>query len=241
MPVQKINIGTVPNDHTGSPLRTGGQIINDNTDWLTGKIGTDDRLIKPSGTVGGRLIDLTAANDTIYEDYQLPLTVLNTGAAAANALTWVNNVGRASDKFLYLEMNLATGKTVFWPTMQTPHSWWPESRIYPHLHCTTSIDSASSIDMTFDVFWIIEDIDGTSPLAATKLNNTPTSIPAHSQWKHNLLDIPSTGIDMAGHPGPSTIIRMRYELKTQTVATPIYIMSFDIHIRIAGTPPPFTP
>lgn len=115
MAQQTINLGTTANDGTGTPLRTAGEMINDNFDEVYNFTGWQ-QITDTTYTVGSPLVILSGVTGKILTgtvtkiDTQLPTGVTNFWDVANDKLLAVNN-GDAFTLSLRFKakMNVANG------------------------------------------------------------------------------------------------------------------------------------
>jgi len=227
---QTINIGTTANDNTGDTLRAAFAKINSNKALLEGKLGTDDQAIVLPGNIGKRFLDLAAA-DEVYEDINFPIETLNP-PGIGTAASIVDSSGQSG---IDVALSYTTNNTLY-AVCQMPHSWVVGTTIFPHLHVQPQLATANTI--AWDGWYSISDINGTFPTAST-IATFNTNIPVSSQWKHLLFAIPAAGIPMAGFVGPSTIIRLKFQVNAAT--NPFHVIGFDVHFRWGGSPVIYAP
>lgn len=167
-----------------------------------------------------------------WDDLVFPASTALIGGGAAPAQT-VATSGPSGDQMALRVTQ--PGNANFWATVQMPHTWVPGTRVYPHIHVQDQNNVLNSLVWT--LAYSIADIDGTFP-ADTVLTNLPATIPAGSQYKHLVFDLPDPGIDMSAFKLPSTILRLHYTL---TGGNTIDLISFDCHIFKSISPVAFTP
>lgn len=230
MSVQKIGIGAAPNDGTGDPLRTAFDKVNDNLDWMTDKIGTDDDSIVLSANIGKRYLDMTAS-DEVYEDLRFPIATLNPVGVGSPATVVVDSGQSGIDYALRYTVN----NTLYVP-VQMSHHWIPGTRIYPHIHVQPQTANINAI--SWAGWYSIADEDGVFP-ANTAMGVFASGIPAGNQWKMLILQMPPGGIDMTGIAGPSTFIRLKYQVAA--VSETFDVIGFDVHYRWGGSPVVYSP
>lgn len=228
--IDKINIGAAPNDGTGDPLRTACGKVNTNYDWLTNKIGTDDQAVTLSGNIGKRFIDMTASTE-VYDDLVFNINTLNpVGIGSAAAIVSDSGPSGTQEAIRY------TTNNTLYVTVQMAHTWVAGTTVYPHIHVSPQTALANTI--VWRGFYSVSDIGGTFPLD-TATGNFNGDIPAGSQYKHLLIPLPPAGISMAGKTGPSTIIRMKFEVVSSSAT--FDVIGFDVHYRWGGTPVIYSP
>lgn len=174
-----------------------------------------------------------APNPNTYEDVIFPIAVLNPPGAPA-APDPLYTAGPSSNEFA---LNYNAGDTLF-VNVQLPHIWVPGTRIYPHIHVQPQ--TANAISSVVTLQYTRADINGSFPLTTT-IANMPISIPAGSQYKHLLFDLPEGGIDMTGFAGPSTFVMMHFSFGVTTVGEFVTVIGFDVHYRWRGVPVDFVP
>jgi len=230
MSVQKIGIGAAPNDGTGDPLRTAFDKVNDNLDWMTDKIGTDDEVITLSGNIGKRYLDMTAT-DEVYNDINFNISTLNPVGVGSPATIVVTSGQSGIDYALRYTVN-----NTLYAVVQLPHYWIPGTRVYPHIHVQPQTANINAV--SWAGWYSIADIGGVFP-APTAIGVFATGIAAGNQWKHLLLPMPPGGIDMTGFTGPSAIIRLKFEVAA--VSETFDVIGFDVHYRWGGSPVVYSP
>jgi len=228
--IDKVNVGAAANDGSGDPLRTAFQKVNTNYDWLTNKIGSSDTQIQLSGDIGDRFLDMTASTE-VYEDINFNIESLNPVGVGSPATVVVTSGQSGID----VALQFTTNNTLYVP-VQMPHTWVPGSRVHPHIHIQPQLNTANTI--VWDGWYSISDIGSTFP-ASTNIGAFNTNIPAGSQWKHLLLPLPPGGIDMTGFDGPSTILRLKFQVTASTNV--FHVISFDVHYRWGGSPVIYAP
>ena len=182
----------------------------------------------PSGTSTGRLIDATGSTNS-WNDINFVLTTLK------NNGTVVQDSGPSG---FGTALELDAGE-LFTVNPQMPHDWIAGSTIFPHVHIMPQTD------VEFTIGWLTDysfaDIGSDFP-AKTQVA-TEYVVPAGSQWKHMLINLPAAGIDMSGADGPSTVIQLRHELDSCTGGTDsdVHIIGYDVHYRWGGSPVPYIP
>ena len=151
--------------------------------------------------------------------------------AAVQAGAFVATSGPSGDQSA-LRLTVVPATNNFWVNVQLPHTWVPRSTVHPHIH--VSEQTANANNLVFTVAYTIAEINGTFPLDTT-VAAMAASVPAGSQYKHLVFDLPEGGIDMSAFSTPSTILRFHYTL---TSGGPIDVVSFDCHIFKTVSPTP---
>lgn len=227
---QTINVGTAANDGTGDSLRAAFVKINANKDLLEAKLGTDDESIVLSGNIGKRFLDVSAS-DEIYEDIQFPIESLNP-AGIGTAATLVDTSGQSG---IDVALSFVATNTLY-VVCQLPHAWIPGTTIYPHIHVQPQLATANTI--SWDGWYSIADIGEAFPPSVV-IPTFNTNIPVSSQWKHLLLPMPTDGIPMTGKVGPSTVVRLKFQVAAATAA--FHVLGLDVHYRWGGSPTIYSP
>jgi hypothetical protein len=230
MPIQQIGVGAAPNDGTGDQLRTAFQKVNANSLWLTNKIGTSDTQIQLSGDIGVRFLDMTASNE-VFEDIVFPIATLNPVGIGSPA----NLVATSGQSGLDMALEYTTNNTLY-VAAQMPHTWNPGTDVFPHIHIQPQFNILNTIQ--WQGWYSISDLNGTFPVS-TAIAPFNTNIPAGNQWKHLLMAMPPAGISMAGFAGPSTIVRLKFQVVS--VTNPFHAISFDVHYEWGGSPVVYPP
>ena len=181
----------------------------------------------PSGALARRLINGTSATN-IYNDINFVLTTLK------NNGTTVQDSG-PSGFGTALELDVGEFFTV---NPQMPHEWIAGTTVFPHLHIMPQTDVEFTIG--WKTSYSIADIGGVFPLGTIDAA-TETVIPAGSQWKHLLINLPAAGIDMSAFAGTSTVLQLKHELDSCTggTAADAHIIGYDVHYRWGGSPVPY--
>jgi len=228
--ITKIGIGAAPNDGTGDQLRTACSKVNTNYDWLTDKIGADDQAITLAGNIGKRYLDMTASNE-VFEDINFNIESLNPVGIGSPATLVVTSGQSGID----VALQYTTNNTLY-VAVQMPHTWAPGTRVYPHIHVQPQLNILNTI--VWDGWYSISDLNGTFPVS-THIGAFNTNIAAGNQWKHLLMPMPPGGIDMTGFAGPSTILRLKFQVTS--VTNIFHAISFDVHYQWGGSPVVYPP
>lgn len=186
--------------------------------------------LKAAGSPTNRLVDFTAATN-IYED--IVFGVQNLDPAGISGAEPTFSSGRNGNQSA-LVLNTAGGNDVFAVNAQMAHAWLP-SVIYPHLHIQPQTTNAMT--NVWKVSYAAADINAEFP-AETVVTNTIT-LAGNAQWVHRLVDLPAGGINLSNAAGPSTIVRLRYELLSTTAD--VHLVSYDVHYRVGGSPVTYNP
>lgn len=189
----------------------------------------DEDLIFSKTSTTSRIIDATSTTN-IYNDVNFSVSALNPGASGAQL-----KVDSGSNTVKQLSLEMDDGELVY-VNVQMPHEWVAGSTVFPHFHWQPQLDNAVTN------VWITtyEIADGNQDFSPQVQVTSTNIIAAGNQWQHKLMNVPSGGIDMTGYEGPSTIIRMRFELDS-TTDPDIDILGFDVHVRCGGSPVPYNP
>jgi hypothetical protein len=170
---------------------------------------------------------------TGWDDLVFPPASLNP-PGGANGAVLLETSGQGTPGQLALRFTAGAGDTI-WITVQMAHTWVPGTRIYPHMHVQPQ--TTTGFNMTWVTRYSISDIFGTFP-DSTQVSEV-IAMPDNRQWRHHIFNLPSTGIDMSAYAGPSTIIRLRYELTVAAEA--VDLVSFDVHFLKTISPVAFNP
>jgi len=171
-------------------------------------------------------------NATVWNDYVTPLTKATFGGAANDpTLTKIFDDGAASGGVWALVFGDGDEVLV---TVQMPHGWKEGSTIYPHIHFITLTDvtPTDNFAIEFEYTWCNQIEDFAANTTLVTVDDIPTLV--NSQYLHQLVNIPTAGIDGSGHTISSILMCRikRVAASTDNYAGGIAILDFDVHYEI---------
>ena len=221
-------------------ISTTGNITISGTGLMPKIIGSD-LFISGVGKIGSSANNSEFESDgtlkfngdaTVWTDYVTPLTKATFGGAANDpTLTKIFDDGAGSGGVWALVFGDGDEVLV---TVQMPHSWKLESTIFPHIHivCLTDVTPTDHFAIEFEYTWCDQDEDFAANTTLETIDEIDTGI--NTQYKHQLVNIPTAGIDGTGHTLSSILMCRikRVAASTDNYAGGIAILDFDVHYEI---------
>jgi hypothetical protein len=205
-----------------------GIIVNKETGkgiWI-GRSGTNNTTIENDGTI------MFNGAATVWDDLRVSFASRSTGSAptmtafagGTTLYEWAYTAN-ASDKFLYCEVQL-------------PHSWKEGTRIYPHIHWTSSSTNSGNVVWNMDFSW--QNVLGTPGTYGSTTLATITAAASGVSWRHqiNNLQVSGTdGIDGTGKTISSILVCRIWRdggIGADSYPDNAFLIGFDIHYEIDG-------